>query len=216
MCDHRSPKARDRWHPYLNLERPKRPGPRAWLVVISERIRLEIVGRIMSMAEQDKKTIERQYLEQAVAICPIFPEGKIISYERPDFLLETLERALGMEVTVLCREEERAQRGNLSKVADKAKTMYHEMPGARALHVSAAFAVRAKEMKFPDLAASLADFVHRNHHNIGSSFKRNLPDGYCHIGIFDPGKGMPSTGRWQIAAGYFVSAANKELLGHRI
>jgi hypothetical protein len=174
------------------------------------------IVRIMTDAESDKKRIERLYLEAARATCSIFPKGRIICHEKPDFLLRTEDGELGIEVTELCSEEERARGSKLSKVPGKAQSLYYEMRDADAVHVSAAFSVRANGMNLPDLATSLADFVYRNRYNMGSSFEGKLPDGYCHIGILKPLKGMPPTRPWHVAAGYGFSAADKELLGHRI
>jgi hypothetical protein len=51
-----------------------------------------------------KKEIELFYLTQFNEFLPTFPKGKIISGERPDFLIESANETLGIEITRLFRE----------------------------------------------------------------------------------------------------------------
>jgi hypothetical protein len=162
-------------------------------------------------AAAEKKRIETLYLEEARRVSTIFPSGELIPHERPDFLIEAKGRTIGIEVTELCREEERADGGKLSKVAGRAKALYDSKAGALPVDVSAAFTARANEMKFHELASSLADFVYSKRANVGASFRRDLPNGYCHIGLF-----KPLNHRWRIAAAFDVAVMPKQLLADRI
>jgi hypothetical protein len=167
-------------------------------------------------AADEKKRIERLYLEEARQASVLLPSGDLVAHERPDFLLHAAGGIVGIEVTELCREEDRAEGGKLSKVAGKAKVLYNSMPGAQPVDVGAAFAPHAGSMKFHALATSLANFVYRNRDKVGSSFKRELPEGYCHIGFFEPLSIVDTRGCWRIAAAFDVEIAVSALLADRI
>jgi len=165
----------------------------------------------MGTSGNDKKLIETLYLEEVRRASSMLPSGDLVGRERPDFLLHAEGRTIGIEVTELCREEERAEGGKLSKVADRAKALYEAMADAAAVDVSSAFTPKARAMKFHELASSLAKFVYRNRKSIGSSYKRQLPKGYCHIGVFEP-----LNGRWRVKAAFDVRVATRELFADRI
>jgi hypothetical protein len=159
-----------------------------------------------------KKRIEAHYLEEALRASSIFPGGRADPHEKPDFLLFADTGKIGIEVTELCREAPRAEAGRLSNVPDKAKKLYDRLPLAQAVDVSIAF-WRAENVVFKGLTKSLADFVYENRANKGAGFERNLPQGYCHIGIHEP---LSAGGRWHGVRAFDTIVAPKELLEARI
>jgi hypothetical protein len=159
-----------------------------------------------------KKRIETHYAEEARRASSIFPAGRLEPYEKPDFLLFANPGKIGIEVTELCREEPRAEAGRLSKVPDKAKMLYDGFPNANPVDVSIAF-WRAENVVFNVLTKSLADFVYANRTHRGSGLKRNLPSGYCHIGIHEP---LVPGGRWHAVRAFDTILVPRELLASRI
>ena len=167
----------------------------------------------MVKGKPTKKEIELHYTEEARRASPIFPAGTLVPHERPDFLIDAGHAGiLGIEVTELCREEPRAEAGRLSKVPDAAKALYNRLPGSVPVDVSFAFSPRVSAVPFNSLRDSLSDFV--RHHAPGESFKRDLPEGFCHIGIHttlnDP------SGHWHAPRSFNVVPAGKLLLEARI
>ncbi len=158
-----------------------------------------------------KKRVELQYLEEARRASSVFPQGDFRPHERPDFLLATESGALGIEVTELCREAPRAEAGRLAKVHGRARALYSRRPGATPVDVSPAFSSRAESLNVDHLAASLADFVYA-HRDASTGFIRDLPDGYCHIGVFPPHDG----GTWRYFRAGDTVVAPRELLASRI
>lgn len=77
---------------------------------------------------------------------------------------------------------------------------------------SAAF-WRAENVAFNFLTKSMADFVYANRAAKGTGFKRNLPQGFCHIGFFEPLRPEP---RWHACRAFDTILASQELLGARI
>jgi len=116
-----------------------------------------------------KEELEIGYLEGFLEHCPMPPSGVPRKSENPDFLLETAEGTLGIELTRILmpgllgwstlREQEALRR----RVADEAKRIY-DAPSLPAVHVSLFF-----NEQFPiakrdvgQLARMLADVAMRN------------------------------------------------------
>lgn len=158
-----------------------------------------------------KKRIETIYMEEARRASTLFPAGRLQPHEIPDFLLFA-DRTIGVEVTELCREEPRAEAGRLSKVPDRAKVLYAQRPQAEPVDVSAAF-WRAENVHFNILTKSLSDFVYANRGAKGTGIKKNLPEGFCHIGIFEPLRDEP---KWHAGRAFDTIVAPKDLIGARI
>jgi hypothetical protein len=167
----------------------------------------------MNKQKQDQKKVESYYMEEARQASSIFPHGELVPHEEPDFLLRTDRGTIGIEVTELCREEPRAAGGKLAKVPNTAQKLYNQLANAEPVDVSVGFSAQAGNVKFNKLTNSLVEFVHRNKNNKGSGFTRDLPEGYCHIGIFTP---LEPLGRWRGARGFDTVVAPKELLESRI
>jgi hypothetical protein len=164
------------------------------------------------MCKPTKKEIERRYMEEARLASPLFPSGPLHDHERPDFLISTDSGVLGIEVTELCREEPRAESGRLCKVPDAAKMAHSRLSGSTGVDVSLVFSRYASEIPFNSLRDSLVNFV--RDHEIGSTFNRDLPKGYSHIGIHSP-FGDPA-GRWHAPRAFDVVPAGRALLDSRI
>jgi len=161
---------------------------------------------------RSKKQAEISYLEEARRASSIFPHGELVPQEKPDFLLRAESGTIGIEITELCREKPRAEAASLSKVPDKAKTIYNRKVHAQTMDVSAVFSVQAESIKFNDLTTSLAEFVYRNRSSHRSVFThpRDLPNGYYHIYIGN--KLRNPMGRWHATRAFGVAQAAKELL----
>src|SRR6266446_4331356 len=90
-----------------------------------------------SLGGNSKKALETHYMEEARRASSIFPQGELVSFEKPDFLLRTESGTIGIEETELCREDPRAEASRLSKVPAKAKAIYDRMVNAQTVDVSA-------------------------------------------------------------------------------
>lgn len=55
------------------------------------------------------KSLEMKYLKEVEKIYPDFPEGKLLCSERPDFLLESKDEIIGIEITRLIRQQNNSE-----------------------------------------------------------------------------------------------------------
>jgi hypothetical protein len=158
-----------------------------------------------------KKIKELHYIEEARRASSLFPIGKLVPSEKPDFLLHRDSGKLGIEVTELCEEEPRAEGGRLGKVAGKAQQHYSRIANTEELDVSAAFVPHPETVSTRKLANGLADFVHTHQREKGSFDWHDceLPEGYCYIAIHKP---LKTTGCWSIPIGSRTSVAPRELI----
>lgn len=163
-----------------------------------------------------KKRLEKHYTEEARRVYPFFPKGELISHENPDFLLRLDAETIGIEVTQLCREGPRAEAGRLGKVPAKAKARYSRLVEAEPVDVSLAFSRHAANVSFERLANSLVEFVYARRKTRGIGRMRDLPEGYCHIGIHAPFEEMDPTGHWHGVRSFDTVVAPKQLLDSRI
>ena len=152
-------------------------------------------------------------MDEARRASSIFPDGMLVPHEKPDFLLCTGRETIGIEVTELCREEPRAEGRRLAKVPDETRSCYSRLASAEPVDVGVGFSLLAKNIKSKKLTKSLVEFVHKNQNNKGVGFTKNLPKGYCHIGIHAP---LVPIGRWHGAGASDTVVAPKELLESRI
>lgn len=163
-----------------------------------------------------KKRLEKYYTEEARRAHPPFPKGELVPHEKPDFLLNLDAGTIGIEVTELCREGPRAEAGRLGKVPEKAKARYTRLAGAEPVNVSLAFSRHAANVSFERLTNSLVDFVYARRNSRGISRVRDLPEGYCHIGIHAPFERIDPTGHWHGVRSFDTVVAPKQLLESRI
>lgn len=162
-----------------------------------------------------KKRIETQYIEEARRASSKFPVGELVPHERPDFLLRRGPTTIGVEVTELCRKEERAEGGRLAKVADAAQQRFARLSTADPIDVNASFAPDTETVPLPELITGLANFVNANLGK-GNSFDWNdceLPPGYCHIAIHSA---LGPVGHWRTAKVFSCELVLRELLVERI
>ncbi len=158
-----------------------------------------------------KKKIEHAYIEEARRASSIFPAGTLVAHERPDFLLQSPDgRIIGIELTELCREEPRATAGRLVKIPERAREKYNQRPGSEPVDVSIAF-WREEDISVNELTTSLADFVYAHKHQRGLAPRRELPKGFCAIGIFESKSRRPE-GYWHSNRAFDVVPARKELI----
>lgn len=120
------------------------------------------------MKEAVKKARERAYLERFREILADFPEGEVISFEHPDFLVKTQSRWIGIELTEYHVQEPdeswgspmRARKGAEDKVLRKASAQYQsrDLP-AVAVHIHWNSHQVFSSRRVQELAADLADLV---------------------------------------------------------
>ena len=163
-----------------------------------------------------KKRLEKHYIEEACRAYQLFPKGELIFHEKPDFLLRLDAETIGIEVTQLCREGPRAEAGRLEKVPARAKARYNRLAGAEPVNVPLAFSSDAANISFERLVNSLVEFVYARRKTRGTGRMRDLPEGYCHIGIYAPFEELDPTGHWHGVRSFDTVVAPKQLLDSRI
>jgi hypothetical protein len=163
-----------------------------------------------------KKRIEKLYVEEARSAYQAFPVGELIPHENPDFLLVAGSKIYGIEVTELCREQPRTEAATLSRVPSKAKVLYNSMLGNRPVDISLAFSRSATGLHPNQLASSLAECVYSRRESRGTCAVKDLPSGYCHIGIHEPRPEIDKTGHWHGVRAFDVEIATKQLIESRI
>jgi len=175
----------------------------------------DVIDKQSSGPRNRKKEAELRYLAEAHQASSVFPLGNLVPYENPDFLIESNGKTIGIELTELCSEPQRAEGGKLSKVASAADRRYRGFPNACPIDVVAVFASETEHVRFHKLAGGLASFVYNNQVARGD-FDWNecdLPDGYSHIHLFPP---RTLTGTWRTYKAFGSSLAPKELIDSRI
>jgi hypothetical protein len=120
------------------------------------------------LQEAVKKARERAYLERFRENFADFPEGEVVSFEHPDFLIETQSRRIGIELTEYhVREPDegwgspmRAREGTEDKVLRTASAQYQSkgLPTV-AVHVHWNSHQVFSSRRVQGLAADLADLV---------------------------------------------------------
>lgn len=166
----------------------------------------------------DKKRIEFSYLREARRASSVLPSGEPVPNDPLDFLFPGTTGTLGIEVTELCRQDERFKGARLGYVAPKAKALYSKRSGAKPVNVSPVFSDDAEDIHVDELARGLADFVYANqdaNRNISWHECRDLPSGYIQIGVFAPFDFEPE-GNWRYFRGFSVERASRELIAGRI
>lgn len=163
----------------------------------------------------DKKRIERLYLDRARAACSLFPEVEPEPHEPLDFLFG---KSLGIEITELCEEEARGLGARLGHVVPKAKKLYGAKPNAKPVNVSPGLSPQAEMMHVDELAKGLADFVYK-HRDANENFDwyhcEDMPKGFSGIGVFPPWDIEPE-GRWLNFRAINVASITQEMLATRI
>jgi hypothetical protein len=115
-----------------------------------------------------QKARERAYLERFREKFADFPEGEVVSFEHPDFLIKTQSRRIGIELTEYHVQEPdegwgspmRAQEGTEDKVLRTASAQYQSkgLP-AVAVHVHWNSHQVFSSRRVQELAADLADLM---------------------------------------------------------
>jgi hypothetical protein len=162
----------------------------------------------------DKKRIERLYLDRARVACSLFPEGEPEPHEPLDFLFGKL----GIEITELCEQEQRAEGARLSHVVPKARKMYEAMAGAHPVFVHPGLSPEGETMHVDELVKGLAEFVfnHRDaHENFDWDRCDDMPKGFCVIGVHPPAEYAPD-GHWMNSRAINVRPITQEMLATRI
>lgn len=121
--------------------------------------------------------------------------------------------SVGVEVTELCSETERGEGARLNYVVPKAKQLYAKLPGAKPVSVSPVLSHQATDLAVDELAKSLAEYVYA--HQDGSEDDRNLPEGYCHIGVFPAGD-SEGDGQWRSFRAFGAEPTSYDMLNSLI
>ena len=161
-----------------------------------------------------KKRIELRYLEEARRASPLFPEGAPVPNEPLDFLFDG--GRVGVELTELCREDERHEGARLGYVAPKARRIF-EQRGGKPVSVSPVFSHDADKMDVDELAENLAGFVY-DHRDANQNFEWHqyaLPKGFINIGVF-PTLEFEPAGSWRYFRAFNTRRATRELIATRI
>jgi hypothetical protein len=162
----------------------------------------------------DKKRIERIYLNEARAACALFPADEPDPHDPLDFLFGKL----GVEITELCHEDARKEGARLGYVVPKAKKLYEKHPDAKPVSVSPGLSHDADTIHVDELAKGLADFVY-NHRDADENFDwyrcEDMPKGFSGIGVFPPFEFEPQ-GRWLHFRSFSTTRAPKESIDTRI
>src|SRR3954471_11398924 len=129
-----------------------------------------------------QKELELHYFNEARAASSVFPTSEPIEDDPLDFVFE--RESIGVEMSELCRQDERAEGARLGYVAARVKKFYRSLPDAQPVSVSPVFSRDAHGLSVSVLAKSLANFVHE-HRNADRNFswKEGLPEGYLNIGV---------------------------------
>jgi len=166
--------------------------------------------------EDWKKRNEKRYTEEARRACSIFPSGELVPHEPLDFLLDDAGRTLGIEVTELCIQKERADAARPPRVLKRAKEAFSARPDSGPVYVAASFSPEADRLGVKELADALAGYV-MAHRKDGSSDHSTgeYPEGYCYIAVGNASK-EDTTGRWLDFRGSNSTIARESLLRSRI
>jgi hypothetical protein len=162
-----------------------------------------------------KKRIERQYLDEARTASPVFPVGRYVESERPDFLLYADHRVVGIEVTELCRQASRTENGCLKRVIDNARREFERSADAQAVDVIVAFSPRAKERPSRELTRSLLDpvRVRQTTESVSADWSNGsvglYERGFLHVGVHSP---LASKNQWQGIRAFSTTVAPEELV----
>jgi hypothetical protein len=139
--------------------------------------------------EGAKKARERAYLERFREIFAGFPEGEIVSFEHPDFLIKVQPRWIGIEVTEYHVPEPGEGRGSPTRARegteDKVLRMASERHQSKGLppvmvHVLWRPHLALDRRRIPELAADLANRVQEHLPETGHSVtfrRRDYPAG---------------------------------------
>jgi hypothetical protein len=82
------------------------------------------------MTRQAKKDLERRYLDRVRDLLTDFPQGAIDEREQPDFLVNTADRVIGIEITELHRANDsqpvpmQGREAVRDQIAQRAKALY--------------------------------------------------------------------------------------------
>jgi hypothetical protein len=164
----------------------------------------------------NQKRVEQIYFNEARHASDIFPKDVMVQWKPfPDFRSET--RGFGIEMTELCRPNERAEGARLSYISPKAKAIYRRLPGAKPVSVSPVLSHEADQMHVNELATSLATFVHSHQDanaNLSWHEHRDMPKGFSQIGVFP--RDLEPEGKWRHFRAFNVGSVTKELIDSRI
>lgn len=115
------------------------------------------------MTDSIKKLVERRFLEAAQTAYSEFPEGIVTESERPDFVVTTDGRQVGIEVRRLVQPQPSAVESFRTEVVQLGQECYQAM-SERPLDVTVAFSsLTAGKQSKRQLAKVLAEFVRTNY-----------------------------------------------------
>ncbi len=150
----------------------------------------------MPKSNEDKKRIERWFVQAARRASAIIPDGVIYDFEKPDFKLASPDGLIGIEVTELLRKDNTGPfppvaEATLHEQAVEAAEEYYRKSGAIPVRVIVYFTNDWKSYRRPqDLGRSLCDFVASHNKHLDTYTKRDVPDDFDVVGI-NPPDGQP-------------------------
>jgi hypothetical protein len=135
----------------------------------------------MRKSNEDKKRIERWFVEAARQASSIIPDGVIYDFEKPDFKLASPDGFIGIEVTEHLRKDNTGPfppvvEATLHEQAVEAAEEYYRKSGATPVGVIVYFTNDWRSYRRPrDLGRTLYDFVASHNNRFKTYTKRDVP-----------------------------------------
>lgn len=131
----------------------------------------------MKKFSPSKKEVERWQFNQFISLFPGFPAGQIETSEEPDFIVDTGDLKIGVELTDLYWENpvdsspQQAQESLRFRIAETAQRLYEKegLPNLYAsIHFNSQYVLRKSEVQ--RLSKMIADVLVKNVPSIGQSY----------------------------------------------
>lgn len=120
------------------------------------------------MQQKAKEALEQFYLEALIREVPDFPTGQVVNHERPDFLIKSTKRIIGIEITRIYQRHQTGRKPGQAVESEQRSLLwmacrYYERMNLPPVQVNVIFSQGdfAKKVR-PQLARELARIVAEN------------------------------------------------------